>query len=98
MPGKETRMNANEIVKALHVLCGFDGKSCSGNCAACPADQFRKEHPSGACDEGTMTAAFALIESQAAKIAELNDFQNSQCAILLAKLNEAERRERAAVH
>lgn len=71
MPGKETRMNANEIVKALHVLCGFDGKSCSGNCAACPADQFRKEHPSGACDDGTMTAASALIESLTAENARL---------------------------
>ncbi|HWS31033.1 MAG TPA: hypothetical protein VN512_13085 [Clostridia bacterium] len=38
-----------------------------------------------------------LIESQAAKIAELNDFQNSQCAKLLEKLGAAERRERAAV-
>ena len=29
--------------------------------------------------------------------AQANEFQGSQCAILLAKLNEAERRERAAV-
>jgi len=38
-----------------------------------------------------------MIESQAAEIKRLNDFQNSQCAKLLEKLNETERRERAAV-
>lgn len=60
--------NANEVVQALRVLCAHDGKSCTGNCKPCPADQFRKNHPSEACDDGTMTAAFILIESLTAHI------------------------------
>lgn len=78
-------MNANEIVQALREEC----EDCS---EFSPTD--KKCHGILYCP--TRYAA-SLIESQAAKIAELNDFQNSQCAILLAKLNEAERRERALI-
>lgn len=63
-------MNTEQVVRALHVLCGYDGKSCDGVCSNCPADQFRKNHPSGACDDGTMSAAFVLIESLQTQLAE----------------------------
>ena len=82
-----TPMNIDELVGAL--------RNCSNpatrkpDCDNCPLFGERL------CVKKMLEGAADLIESQAAKIAELNDFQNSQCAELLEKLGKAERRERA---
>ena len=83
-------MNANEIVLALRICNNPKSRRCS----SCPVFS-RYEHR--ICKATVDRAAAAMIESQAAEIKRLNDFQNSQCAKLLEKLNETERRERAAV-
>lgn len=61
----------SELVKALRILCGADGKSCTGNCAPCPVDKFRSRHPSSACDDGAMSASITAIEALTAENAAL---------------------------
>lgn len=79
-----------EIVRALR-LCADDEPA---NCIECPGDS---DVSSRTCSNKLMVRAADTIES-------LNDFQHSQCAHLLArveelqaKLAEAQRREQAAV-
>lgn len=74
-------MNADEIVKALRICA---------RTSPCPHDCPR----AGVGNDGAECAR-QLMETAAAKIAELNDFEQSQCAKLLAQLNESQRRERA---
>lgn len=87
-------MNADEIVRALRcsdVPDEPDGMGCSNK-------KCRYRDVDGACD------IVSMCNDAADKITELNDFQNSQCAKLLARiaeleaqLAESQRRERAAV-
>ena len=78
----------SELVKALRILCGADGKSCTGNCAPCPVDKFRSRHPSSACDDGAMSASITAIESLTAENAE-KDATIATLQSELSKLREA---------
>lgn len=82
-------MNTNEIVRALRICNNPKGHRCS-ECPVFSRYEYR------VCKATVDRTAAALIESQAAKITELNDFENSQCAKLLEELNATERRAQDA--
>lgn len=64
MPGKELQMNANEVVRALHMMAN---EACViGKCGTCPLGQYRANID--ACDDFIMEQAAALIESLQAQL------------------------------